>query len=197
MNALMEELPHRHRITVDEYYRMGEAGLLSEDARVELIEGEIYDMPTMGPLHGAEVAVLNQLLVRAVGDHAIVRCQLPTRLDEYSEPVPDFSVVRPREDFYAARHPTAADTFLIIEVSDTSRRFDLGVKVPRYARHLVPEVWIVDLVERELHLFRSPADGTYADAASTTGPITTFLAALPHVSVDLAQLLRRGADAKA
>ncbi len=190
MSAMMEESPRRHLITVDEYHRMGETDILGPDARVELIEGEIIDMPPMGPPHGAEITVLNQLLVRAVGDLAIVRCQLPILLDERSEPVPDFVLVKPRADFYSTRHPNATDTLLIVEVSHTTLRYDRKVKVPLYARHLVPEVWIVDIRGEQIHFFRSPADGQYAHASTTRPPASTALSALPGVTVDLSQVLR-------
>ncbi len=190
MSAMMEESPRRHLITVDEYHRMGETGILGPDARVELIEGEIIDMPPMGPPHGAEITVLTQLLVRAVGDLAIVRCQLPILLDERSEPVPDFVLVKPRADFYSTRHPNATDTLLIVEVSHTTLRYDRKVKVPLYARHLVPEVWIVDIGGEQIHFFRSPVDGQHADASTTRQPVATALSALPGVTVDLSQVLR-------
>ncbi len=190
MSAMMEEPPRRHLITVDEYHRMGETGILGPDARVELIEGEIIDMPPMGPPHGAEITVLTQLLVRAVGDLAIVRCQLPILLDERSEPVPDFVLVKSRADFYSARHPNATDTLLIVEVSHTTLRYDRKVKVPLYARHLVPEAWIVDIGGEQIHFFRSPADGQYADVSTTRQPVSAAFSALPGVTVDLSQVLR-------
>ncbi len=189
MSAMMEEPLRRHLITVDEYHRMWETGILDPDARVELIEGEIIDMPPMGPPHGAEITVLNQLLVRAVGDLAIVRCQLPIILSERSEPVPDFALVKPRADFYSTRHPNATDTLLIVEVSHTTLRYDRKVKVPLYARHLVPEVWIVDIGGEQIHFFRSPAAGEYKDVSSTTAPAATRLSALPGITVDLSQLV--------
>ena len=120
MQSHMEDWLPRHRITVDEYYRMAEVGLLAADARVELIEGEILDMPPIGSRHAGVVSLLDRLLSRAAGDEAIVRVQLPLRLTNASEPQPDLALVKPRSDYYSTRHPTAADTLLVVEVSQTT-----------------------------------------------------------------------------
>ena len=184
----MESWLPRHRITVDEYYRMAEVGLLAEDARVELIEGEIIDMAPIGSRHGAAVDRLARLLHRAVGDQAVVRVQGPVRLSRSSEPQPDLALLKPREDFYASGHPAGPDTLLIIEVSDATFRYDSTVKLPLYARHGVPEVWIVDLKGQRLHLFRSPADDRFTDESSVTDPGLTPIAALPGVVIDLNNL---------
>src|SRR6185295_8160231 len=112
MSVAMEEGPRRHRITVEEYYRMAEVGLLTPDARVELIEGEIIDMPPSGSHHAGTVSLLSRLLERAVGDRAIVRGQGPIVLGEFSQPEPDVALVAPDSDFYRQRHPVAADTLL-------------------------------------------------------------------------------------
>src|ERR1044072_9215952 len=100
MSVAMEEFPRRHRITVEEYYRMAEVGLLAPDARVALIEGEIIDMPPIGNRHMASVDRLNVLLFSALGNRAIVRCQSTLVLGEYSAPEPDFALLAYREDFY-------------------------------------------------------------------------------------------------
>ena len=133
MSVAMEDMPRRHRITVDEYYHMAEVGEIAPDARVELIEGEIIDMPPIGSPHGAMDSRLTALLVQTFGQRAIVRCGLPIRLGNMSEPQPDFALVTPREDFYAERHPTAVETLLAIEVSVTRLSFDLGRKKALYA----------------------------------------------------------------
>lgn len=191
MGMPMESGPRRHRITVDEYYRMAEVGLLAPDARVELIEGEIIDMPPIGPDHGSVVDRLNHLLVPAVGERAIVRVQGAVRLSRMSEPQPDVALLVPRTDYYRAGHPSGENTYLVIEVSDSTLRYDRDVKVPLYARHGVPEVWIVDLQNNRLLLWRSPADGKYAEAATTAGPGEMRempIAALAGMTVDLSGL---------
>ncbi|MBX5460153.1 MAG: Uma2 family endonuclease [Steroidobacteraceae bacterium] len=179
----------RHRITVDEYYRMAAVGLLAPDARVELIKGVIVDMPPMGARHAAVVTRLHKLLERAAGDLALVRCQLPLRLDAFSEPQPDIALLRPREDFYEQRHPTAADALLVVEVSETRLRYDTRAKAALYARHGVPELWIIDSGRRQLHILRNPAEGAYSShIIPAEGLSSLTLTALPSVSVDLSWL---------
>jgi Uma2 family endonuclease len=123
---------------------MAEVGLLAPDARVELIEGEIIDMAPIEMEHGWVVDRLNHLLVTTVGAKGVVRVQGAVRLSQWSQPQPDVVILAPRSD-YRTRHPTGADSLLVIEVSDTTVRYDLNVKTPLYARHGVPEVWIIDL----------------------------------------------------
>lgn len=190
MGMPMESWPRRHRITVDEYYRMAEVGLLAPDARVELIEGEIIEMPPIGPDHGSVVDQLNHRLVHAVGDRAIVRVQGAVRLSRSSEPQPDIALLVPRTDYYRAGHPSGENTFLVIEVSDSTLRYDRDVKVPLYARHEVPEVWIVDLRKGRLLSWRKPANGAYRDEASTDDLGETPITAVPGLTVDLTHLLR-------
>lgn len=190
MGMPMESWPRRHRITVDEYYRMAEVGLLAPDARVELIEGEIIEMPPIGSDHGSVVDQLNHLLVHAVGDRAIVRVQGAVRLSRSSEPQPDVALLVPRTDYYRVGHPSGENTFLVIEVSDSTLRYDRDVKVPLYARHEVPEVWIVDLRAGRLLAYRTPVNGAYRDEASTDDLGETPISALPGLVVDLTNLLR-------
>jgi Uma2 family endonuclease len=189
MSAVMNDWILRHRITVDEYYRMAEVGILQPDARVELIEGEIIDMAPIGTGHGGTVIQLNQLLHSAVGDRAYVLVQSAERLSDISEPQPDFALVKPRADFYKKKHPGPADTFLIIEVSESSLRYDLQVKGPLYARHGVPEYWVIDLPGRQVRFFRSPDSGQYTDVTSTRAPGVVAPAALPEVQIDLTHVL--------
>jgi Uma2 family endonuclease len=188
MSAVMNDLLPRHRVTVDEYYRMSEVGLLAPDARTELIDGEVIDMAPIGSPHSGKLDRLNYLLLAVLGESARVRIQHPVRLDRHSEPQPDLAVVLPREDFYESRHPLPTDTLLIVEVSDSTLRLDLNVKVPLYARHQVPEVWVVDLEHNGIHFFRSPQNGVYIDATFTDKPAVVALTALPGVTVDLSEL---------
>lgn len=189
MSAVMNDWILRHRITVDEYYRMAEVGILPPGARVELIEGEIIDMAPIGTGHEGTVIQLSQLLHRAVGDRAHVLVQLVVRLSDISEPQPDFVLVKPRQDFYKKKHPGPADTFLVIEVSESSLRYDLQVKAPLYARHGIPEYWVIDLKGRQVRFFRSPESGQYTDVASTGTPGVVAPVALPEVQIDLTHVL--------
>jgi Uma2 family endonuclease len=190
MSVTMENRPPGQRIiTVEEYHRMAEVGLLNEDSRVELIEGEIIDMAPIGTGHGGTVMQLDQLLQDAARGHAYVLAQLVVRLSDISEPQPDFALVKPRADFYKKKHPGPADTFLIIEVSESSLRYDLQVKAPLYARHGIPEYWIIDMKGRRVRFFRSPESGQYADVTSTGTPGVVGPVALPEVQIDLTHVL--------
>lgn len=181
----MESWPRPHRITVDEYYRMAEVGLLAPDARVELIEGEIIDMPPIGSRHAWTVTELTKLMIRAVGDLAAVSSQLPVRLSRSSEPQPDVALLRPRGKAYRAAHPAPSDTLLVIEVSDTTLRYDLQRKVPLYAGHGVPEAWVVDLEHEQVHFFRTVANNTFFDASIVATPGVVPIPSLTGVAVDL------------
>ena len=188
MSVAMEDWPRRHRITVDEYHRMAESGSFAPDARVELIDGEIIDMPPIGSSHAGTVDQLYVLLHRAVGDRAIVRCQSPIQAGDFSEPQPDFALLALSKNFYKDRHPTEHDTLLVIEVSDSSLDEDLRRKMALYARQGIKEYWVVDLVNHLLHLFRNPAGARYEHTSSLDRPGTLEITALPGTTVDLSSL---------
>jgi len=179
----------RHRLTVAQYHRMAEAGVLAHDARVELVEGAIVDMAPIGSRHAAAVKRLNALLTHAVGARAIVSVQDPIRLGDRSEPQPDLALLRPRADFYAGAAPTAADALLVVEVAQASAAYDRQVKVPLYAQHGVPEVWVVDLDDGLLRFYRALQSGRYADITATETPGATAVPGLEGVTVDLTGLL--------
>ncbi len=156
----MATQPQRHRFSVQEYYEMAETGLLGEDVRVELIEGEIIDMTPIGSRHAACLSRL-RLLFEGLDGRAIVRVQDPIRLDEYSEPQPDLTVLEYRADFYGAGHPGPQDILLVVEIADTSTGYDREVKVPLFARAGIPEAWLVDLAARRLEVYRTPSPAGY------------------------------------
>ena len=190
MNAVMsEDFVPRHRFTVQDYYRMAEVGLLAPDARVELIDGEVIDMAPQGSLHAGILTRLTKRLVLAAGERAILRPQCPLRLDDFSEPEPDFALLKTRSDGYLTSHPGAADTLLIVEVSESSLRFDRNRKLLLYARHGIPEYWIVDVATPRLHVFHSPGEGRYLHTASTGRPAAVALQAMPELRIDLTGLL--------
>ena len=155
--------PVPHLFTVGDFYKMGEAGILGPDDRVELIEGALIDMAPIGSPHAGMVTRLNNLFAQALAGRAVLSPRNPLRLDEHSEPQPDLSVLRVREDFYADAHPGPADVLLLIEVADTSVRSDRETKVPLYARHGVPEVWLIDLNARRVEVYRAPTGGAYRE----------------------------------
>jgi len=186
--AVPDWLP-RHRITVDKYHRMVTAGLLAPDARVELIRGEIIEMSPVGSMHAATVHVLRDLLDAAIGTKAAVRVQSPVQLGDSSEPEPDLALVVRRDDYYASSHPCAGDVFLIVEVSESTLRYDLEVKAALYAQHGIPEFWVIDLKGCRLHVFRCPGEGTYARVRVSDQPGPMTLDALPAVTIDLTGIL--------
>ena len=151
------------RFTVEEYYRMAQAGILSEDDRVELIEGAIVEMAAIGSRHAACVGRLT-VLSSTAQTGGIVWVQNPIRLGEHSVPQPDLALLRLRPDFYASAHPGPGDVFLLVEVSETSADSDREVKVPIYARAGIPEVWLVDLEGEVIEVYRQPSAEGYRDA---------------------------------
>ena len=178
----------RHKIDVDDYYRMAETGILGEDDRVELIEGEIIDMAPIGVGHAAAVIRMTRALVPACMGRADVSVQNPVRLDQASEPQPDFIILRLRADGYELAHPGPADVLLLIEVADSSLRFDRTVKLPLYARAGIPEVWIVDLQHRTLEAHRLPEGGRYTQTASYGPGNRLALALAPEITLSMDQI---------
>ena len=164
-----------HRFTVDEYHRMAEAGILTEDDRVELLDGQIVAMTPIGPPHAGCVTQLTRLLVRALGDDATVSVQNPVVLGTHWEPEPDVAVLRFRADAYRTRHPRAGDVLLLIEVAETSTTTDRRLKLPAYAAAGIPDVWLADLGVHRIEVFRDPTPGGYktmriADRGDTVTP---------------------------
>ncbi|MDT4897104.1 MAG: hypothetical protein QOH25_2181 [Acidobacteriota bacterium] len=151
----------KHWISVDEYERMGRAGIFGSDARLELLEGEIYEMSPIGSPHAACVTILHQLLTLKFAGKLIVISQNPIRLDDFSEPQPDIALVRWRDDFYRNSHPTPADVLLIIEVADSTVESDRSYKIPLYAKVGIPEAWIVNLPDEKIELYTEPAGDVY------------------------------------
>jgi Uma2 family endonuclease len=180
----------RRRFTVDEYYRMGEAGILHEDDRVELIEGEIVQMSPIGSRHAACVKRLNGLFSRQIGQTAIViGVQDPIHLGEYSEPQPDITLLRPRPDFYVSAHPGPADILLVVEVADTSVEYDRGVKIPLYARAGIREYWIVDLAGESVEVYRDPSPEGYRQARQLRRSERIAPEAFPDVEIAIDDIL--------
>jgi Uma2 family endonuclease len=150
----------RRRFTVEEYYRMAEVGILTERDRVELIEGEIIEMSPIGFRHAFCASTLITRLTRAIGDRAHIWPSNPVRLFPDTEPQPDVTFIHGPLSRYSG-HPGPADVVFLIEVADTSYRFDRYVKLPFYARAGVPEVWIVDLTHDVIEVFRQPSPSGY------------------------------------
>jgi len=168
---------------------MAHAGVFSEDDRVELLEGEIFDMVAIGARHAACVDRLNQIFTVTLGERAIVRVQSPLRLSRYSEPQPDLVILRPHPDFYAGAHPTAADVLLVIEVADTTAEADREIKIPLYGRSSVGEAWLIDLSEERVEVYREPSPQGYRDLARFARGQTLRPEALPMPAIAVERLL--------
>lgn len=183
-----------HPFTVDDYHRMGEAGILSADERTELIEGVVVTMSPIGSPHFAAVLRLERLLRDAVGGRAVVSVQGPVRLPPRSEPQPDVALLRPSPDQYETALPGPADVFLLAEVSDSTLARDRDVKAPLYARHGIAEYWIVDLQARTVLVHRDPvpAERRWQSVQPYGGAAVLDLAALPGAAVPLAGLFGAG-----
>jgi Uma2 family endonuclease len=182
------DLLNRHRLTVAQYHRMGEHGILRADARVELINGEIIDMAPTGSRHAGTLKQLAQILTQALGADALLGVQDPIILDDQSEPEPDLAVLRPRADFYKSSHPGPGDVLLIIEVADSSLRYDRLIKVPLYARHGIAEVWLVDIDGRSLSRFTDPSPLGYRRSDTPAALSGLAITGLPGRTLDLSML---------
>ncbi|MDM7323431.1 MAG: Uma2 family endonuclease [Thermus sp.] len=150
----------RYRFTAEDFHRMAEAGILPEDARVELLEGEIVNMSPIGKRHAYALNALVDLLSPLVGQ-AVLSVQNPLVLGPATEVYPDLALLKPPRTRYRDRLPQGEDVLLLVEVADTSLAYDLEVKLPLYAKAGIPEVWVVDLTRDRLLVFRKPAEGGY------------------------------------
>lgn len=181
----------KHRFTVKDYYRMAETGVLAPDARVELLNGEIIDMSPIGPFHGGITNFLNALLSAKSAGRWQVAVQNPVHLDDHSEPQPDLVLLKPAADFYRRRHPQPENIFLLIEVSDTTLSTDQNEKLPAYGRAGIPEVWIVNLNEETVEVYREPHFAGYGSSRILRSGASASPAAFPDVTVNLRELFGR------
>jgi Uma2 family endonuclease len=181
----------RHRFNVREYYRMAEAGVLGSDARVELLNGEITDMSPIGSAHAGMVKRFIRLFSKFAKERYAIAAQDPLRLDDHSEPQPDFMLLKPSADDYFSRHPEPDDVFLVIEVSDASLDYDREQKVPAYGGAGILEVWIVNLRDLALEIYREPQFTGYGNKTVVRAGATIAPLAFPDAVVDVAELLKR------
>ncbi len=179
----------RKYFTVSDYYRMAETGIIKEDERVELLNGEIVQMSPIGSHHTACVTRLYTSLIRLLGNNAIVWAQNPISLSELSEPVPDVSLLKPRPDFYAERHPLPSEVLLLIEVSDSTLRYDRRVKVPSYAQAGISEVWVVNLQEQIIEVYTNLVDGTFKQHRRVNKSEVLTLPGFPDISLAVSDIL--------
>ena len=181
--------PARKLFTVNEYYAMADAGILSEEERVELIEGEIIVMSPIGSEHAASVDIAAHFLSPMATGRANVRIQNHLRLDENNQPEPDVVLVKWRDDFYRHRPPGAEDVLLLIEVSDTSLAYDRSVKLALYARFLIPEVWLANIPDRVIESYTEPVAGEYTVARVYRPDETVSPAAFPDITLPVSEII--------
>ncbi|WP_168210765.1 Uma2 family endonuclease [Persicimonas caeni] len=184
--------PWRRRFTVEEYNHLAEQGFFDEDDRVELIHGEIVKMTPIGTEHASHVDKVVAKLREITSTRAIVRVQSPIQLGTFSEPEPDVSLLKPRDDFYRHAHPTGEDVLLVVEVADTSLEYDREHKIPLYAEHGVPVVWLVDLRARRVESFERPIDGEYTLHRKPTATDTLVVPDLEELTITAGELLISG-----
>lgn len=176
----------KHLFTVEEFHAMPE--VFNEDDRVELIEGEIIEMAAIGNRHMFFVNQLNDILVPQVGSLATISVQNPARLGDLSEPQPDLVILQGRPRNYLHKSATVPDVLLLIEVADSSMRYDKQIKIPLYARYGIIETWLFDLEHQAVEVYRHPHTAGYAQL--TTATVTDQLSpqALTTIQVDLSEL---------
>ena len=175
--------------TVDEYYRLAEIGVLSSCVHTELIDGEILEVSPMSASHGAAISLATEIFARVLRSRAQLRVQLPLRLSAHSELEPDICLAKPKQNHYRSDHPGPADVFLVLEISDSSLRYDRDVKLPVYAAAGVAEVWIEDLPNRILHVFREPSGRKFKTALQFAPGDSVSLLAFPRISFPVSSLI--------
>lgn len=179
----------RRRFTVAEYERMGRAGILGEDDRVELIDGEVLQMAPIGSPHALCVNRVTRAFAGVVGDAVLLSIQNPIRLDGYSEPQPDVALLRAHPDLYAHGHPTPEDVLLLVEVADTSAAWERRVKVPLYARAGIQELWLVDLRRGTITVYRDPGPAGYSITRTLRRGETVAPLAFPDRPIPVSAIL--------
>ena len=182
-------VPARHRFTVAEYHEMVRAGILAEDARVELIDGELLDMPPVGDRHISSVDRVADVLFGVFRDVAIVRVQSPVQVGLTNEPMPDVSLLRRRSDYYRTGSLAISDIYLVVEVGDTTSDADRRDKVPMYSRQGVKELWLVNLNRDTLTVYRDPTPDGYGLVMTLRRGDSVALLAFPDRLIAVTDLL--------
>ena len=179
--------PHKHQTDIHEWHKMGEAGVFNHRA-VELIEGEILDKPPITVNHAGHLKRLSHYFYSLIVNKAIISIKNPVQLNRFSEPEPDLMLLKPCEDFYSSRYPTADNVLLLIEISDTTLNFDQTQKLRLYAKHQIPEYWILNLNHICLEIYREPFGELYKEKRTLhTGELN--LLQLPDVTISILAIL--------
>jgi len=175
-----------YKFTAEQYQLMGKAGVFHPETRVELINGEIVIMSPIGLKHSVTINRLTRFLIKNIDEAGIVSIQNSFRIPDYSEPEPDIVILRPRDDFYANKFPLPEDILLIIEVADSSLKYDRTTKLSLYAEHNISEYWIANLERDILEIYRQPQNKTYLKQTLIDMPHITFAPlAFPNMTMTL------------
>jgi Uma2 family endonuclease len=186
MNAVF--IPARTRISVDRYQRMVAAGVLTKYDRIELIEGEMIDIPPIGKMHSAISSHLNELFVSKAAGAVTVVVAGPVNLGDFSEPQPDLMLLKRRADFYSTKIPEPQDVVLIVEVSDSTLAFDQTTKLNLYAQYGIAEYWIVDVAAKRIVVHREPTAKGYARRFEIQAPDAVSPEAFPNIAIAIREL---------
>lgn len=169
---------------------MAESGILQPDERVELLEGQIIQMAVKGTAHRAAVTRIQRLFQDRLGNRVLICLQDPVRLDDYSEPEPDVAILVPDPLDYEDHHPTPSEVYLLIEVSDTTLKFDRETKAPAYARSGIAEYWVLDVNAGKLHVYRSPSETGYQSETILSEALTIAPLAFPECVIAVKEMVR-------
>ena len=178
------------KFTVDDLLRMAEIGIFhSSDARVELIDGVLFEMAPDGRPHGNGVSRTATAFVRLVPDTVQVYLGSTVRLTDLTGPQPDVALLRPEASFESENVPRADDILLVVEVSDSSLRTDRREKARRYAQSGIPELWILAVGNNEVEVSRQPTAQGYADVQVYRRGDTLTIQNLPGIEIAVDDLL--------
>ena len=177
------------RFTVAEYYRMSELGILSPTEQTELINGEIIPMIAKGTAHTSAVLRTQEIFQEGIRRRAFVKVQDPIRLNDYSEPEPDIVIAARDPMAYSTHHPCPEEVLLVIEVADSSLKYDLETKAPMYAASEISEYWVLDVIERKFYTFCEPAEGSYQRQSILADTLEAAPLAFPDLTIAIATML--------
>ncbi len=188
--TLTQQIPQRVplRFTVDEYYKLINLGMLHDYEKAEIIDGELIRTMTVGDRHAQVVDRLNRILVRALPDEILVRIQNPLRLTDYSEPEPDV-VLADLTKYDGSRHPRPSETLVVIEVSDSTLKFDRDTKLPLYAESGIEEVWLVNLPKNLIEIHTNLSDEVYQTVKLFKLGETIKSVTIPDLEIEVDKIL--------
>jgi len=187
----VEVFDHKYRLTTEQYYAMSEAGIFGEDdKRVELIDGEIHRTEPPGPMHSRGGMRLFRLFDKAIGDRFFVSYEEPISIVDGTEPMPDLLIAKGPESAYEEKHPTADDLVAVVEISKTSLASDRKWKSSLYAGAGIPEYWIVNLVDKQVEVYRKPSEKKYSEIVVYKPGEQVPLAFAGEVAIAVSDFLR-------